>query len=170
VRKALEALDGVEEAVTNFANGTAKIRYESQKLSPTQLKKAIDDAGYEGIIIEAGQDAHSIEESAKKNEISVLKRKLFLATLFVIPILYLAMADLISMSLIPKIIQPDIYPLRFALLQIILSLPIVVAGYRFYTVGFKNLFSGRPNMDSLIALGTLAAYIYGLYATFMIFL
>ena len=78
------------------------------------------------------------------------------------------MADLLSKSLIPGFLSPELFPLRYALVQIILSIPVVIAGYRFYTVGFRNLFQGSPNMDSLIGLGTGTAYAYGIYAVYMI--
>nr|WP_330389984.1 copper-translocating P-type ATPase [Tepidibacter formicigenes] len=69
---------------------------------------------------------------------------------------------------LPKIIEPMDNPLNFALVQIILTIPIIIAGYKFYTVGFKALFKGSPNMDSLIAVGTSAAIIYGIYAIYQI--
>nr|WP_330390749.1 copper-translocating P-type ATPase [Caminicella sporogenes] len=69
---------------------------------------------------------------------------------------------------IPKIINPEFYPLNFALVQIILTIPVVIAGNKFYIIGFKSLFKGSPNMDSLIAVGTSAAMAYGAFATYKI--
>jgi len=78
------------------------------------------------------------------------------------------MASLINKSLVPSFLNPGVFPIRFALIQVILSIPIIAVGYRFYTVGFRNLFNGSPNMDSLIGLGTGAAYLYGFYAAYRI--
>ncbi len=168
VKKALEALDWVEEVSTNFADGNAKIKYNSWSVKVSALKKAIDDAWYEAIIISEWENSDDLVEKAKIHEITVLKRKLIISSIFSLPILYLAMAELISKSLIPGFIAPDIYPIRYALTQVLLSIPIIIAWYRFYTVWFKNLFSWRPNMDSLIALWTSSAYLYGFYAFYQI--
>lgn len=168
VKKALEKLKGVKNVETNFANSFAKVKYEQGVVRISDMKKAIDDAGYEAILAEDGEDIYEKEKKAKEKEISVLKKKFITATVFSLPILYLAMADLISKSLIPGFLNPDFFPVRFALTQIILSIPVVIAGFKFYTVGFRNLFKGSPNMDSLIGLGTGAAYLYGTYAAYMI--
>ncbi len=168
VKKALEVHDGVKDVETNFVNAYAKFSYNPNIVKLSELKQAVDNAGYEAIIIDEGDDIYEVERKAKAKEVSLLKRKLFVATIFSLPILYLAMSELISKSLIPGFLSPEVYPLRFALTQIILSIPVVIAGYKFYTVGFYNLFKRTPNMDSLIGLGTGAAYLYGLYAVFEI--
>jgi len=168
IKDALESLNWVEEAITNFSSGNAIVKYSTDKLKVSDIKKAIDDAWYEAVITGKWENADELEEKAKKNNILVLKNKLILASVFSLPILYLAMAELISKSLIPRFISPDIYPFRFALTQILLSMPVIYAWYRFYTVWFKNLFSGRPNMDSLIALWTSSAYLYWVYAFYQI--
>jgi len=62
------------------------------------------------------------------------------------------------------ILDPHHNPLIFALVQLFLTIPVMIAGSKFYTVGFKTLFKGSPNMDSLIAIGTSAAFVYGIYA------
>jgi Cu+-exporting ATPase len=80
------------------------------------------------------------------------------------------MSDLISKSLLPGFINPEHFPGRFALTQIVLSLPVIIAGWNFYRIGFPNLFKGSPNMDSLIAMGTSAAYLYSFYAAGLVFL
>lgn len=168
VKNAVQKLKGIKEVKTSFANGSANVKYEQGSIKISEIKKAIDSAGYEAIVAEEGEDIYEKEKKAKEKEISTLKKKFIVATIFSIPILYLAMADLISKALIPGFINPEFFPFRFALIQIILSIPVVIAGYRFYTVGFRNLFKGSPNMDSLIAIGTGAAYLYGIYAVYMI--
>ena len=170
VKSALESLNWVEEAITDFASWSANIKYNPDLVKISDLKKSVDDAWYEAIITKEWKDSDTLEEKAKKNEISTLKRKLIMSCIFALPILYLAMVELISKSLIPNFIHPESYPLRYVFTQIILSIPIIIAWYRFYTVWFKNLFAWRPNMDSLIALWTFSAYLYGLYATYEIFI
>ena len=168
VKSALEWLNWVEEAITNFSSWNAIVSYNNELVKVSDLKKSIDDAWYEAIISWEWENADDLEEKAKENEIITLKRKLIISSIFALPILYLAMASLISKSLIPWFISPETFPFRYALAQILLSLPIIYAWYRFYTVGFKNLFAWRPNMDSLIALWTSSAYLYWVYAFYQI--
>jgi len=168
VQKALSGFAGVSNIETSYANGSATFAYDPSLIKLSDLKKAVDDAGYEAIVIESGDNAYEKEKAAKEHEVTILKNKTWVAGIFSIPILYLAMAELISESLIPGFLNPSEFPLRFALVQLALSIPIVIAGYRFYTVGFRNLFKLTPNMDSLIGLGTGAAYLYGIYAVYAI--
>jgi len=168
VKNALQKLKGVKNVETNFANSYARVSYGAGTVKIPDMKKAVKDAGYEAVVAEEGEDAYEKEKKAKEKEIYTLKKKFIIAIVFSVPILYLAMADLISKGIIPEFLSPEIYPIRFALTQIVLSIPVIIAGYRFYTVGFRNLFKGSPNMDSLIGLGTGAAYIYGFYAFYRI--
>lgn len=170
VQKALATLPGVSDIKTSYANGSATFMYDPNLVKLSELKKAIDDAGYEAVVIESGDNAYEKEKTAKEHEVTVLKTKMMVAGIFSLPILYLAMAELVSESLIPGFLNPANFPLRFALIQLALSVPVVIAGYRFYTVGFRNLFKLTPNMDSLIGLGTGAAYLYGVYAVYAIYL
>ncbi len=168
VKGAVEKLNGVLKVEASFANGIAVVEYKKGGVRVSDIKKTIDAAGYEAIVVEEDDDVYEKEKVAREKNLGVLKKKFIVAVVFSLPILYLAMAELISLSLIPGFLSPEFYPMRFALAQIILSVPVLIAGYRFYTVGFRNLIRGTPNMDSLIGLGTGAAYIYGVYAVYMI--
>ena len=168
VKDTLEKFNGVKDIKTSFANSQAIFKYNPSLVKLSALKKAIDDAGYEAIVADEGEDIYEKEKKAKTRDLKTLKTKLWVSAIFSIPILYLAMVELINKNLILIFLNPEVFPLRFALTQLILSIPIIIAGYRFYTVGFKNLIKRTPNMDSLIALGTSAAYIYGFYAVYQI--
>ncbi len=169
VKHTLNKLEGVNGVNTSYANSSAEVKYDSEKIRISDMKKAIDNAGYKAIVEEGGEDIYEKEKKARQKELSTLKRKLIVAIAFSLPILYIAMGSLISKALIPNFLNPELFPIRFALIQIILSIPIIAVGYKFYTVGFRNLFSGSPNMDTLIGLGTGAAYLYGFYAAYRIF-
>lgn len=168
VKETLEKFEGVKNVETNYANAYARFSYDPSVVKLTELKKAIDGAGYTATLLDESDDPLEKEEEAKEKEIVMLKKKLLLSVAFALPVFYLAMAELISKYLIPPFLRPEAFPLRFALVQLLLSIPIIIAGHKFYTVGFRNLVKRTPNMDSLIALGTSAAYLYGLYAVFEI--
>ena len=170
VKKAVEKLEGVKEVETNFPNSYARVSYEESKLSTRQIIRAISGAGYKPELIEAGEEASDAEKEAREKEIRTLKRKFIFAAIFAFPILYVAMVEMISKSLLPGFFNPDHFPARFALLQVILSIPVIIIGWSFYRVGFPNLLRGTPNMDSLIGVGTSAAYLYSFYAAGLVLL
>ncbi len=170
IKKAIEKLDGVIEVKTSFANSYAQIIYEPEKLNIRKIRKTITDAGYKPEMIDAGEDAVDVEKEAREKEIKSLKKKVIVASIFALPILYVAMIEILSKNLLPDFINPEFYPVRFGLFQAILSIPVIYMGRSFYTIGFPNLFKGHPNMDSLIALGTTAAYLYSYYAVSMVIL
>ncbi len=170
VKKAVEKLEGVKEVETSFPNSYAQVSYDENKLSTRQIIKAISAAGYKPELIQTGEEAADVEKEARKREIRTLKKKLIWAILFAFPILYVAMGEVISASLLPGFLRPDNFPGRFALFQVVLSIPVIIAGWNFYRIGFPNLFKGTPNMDSLIAMGTAAAYLYSFYAAGLVLL
>ncbi|MBE9504095.1 MAG: heavy metal translocating P-type ATPase [Proteobacteria bacterium] len=170
VKKAVERLAGIKAVETNFPNAYAHVTFDESSLSTRQIMKAISDAGYELELIEGGKEAADVEREAREKEIRTLKRKFTWAALLAFPIFYVAMVEMISESLIPGFINPSHFPVRFALFQVLLSLPVIFIGRNFYIKGFPNLLHGSPNMDSLIALGTSAAYLYSFYAADLVIL
>jgi Cu+-exporting ATPase len=170
VKKAVEKLEGVKEVETNFPNSYARVSYDESMLSTRQIIRAITAAGYKPQLIEAGEEAADVEKEAREEEIRTLKKKIIWAAIFAFPILYVAMSDLISMSLLPGFLNPEHFPVNFALFQVVFSIPVIIAGWNFYRAGFPNLIKGSPNMDSLIGMGTSAAYLYSAFAAGMVFL
>ncbi|MFQ5587130.1 MAG: heavy metal translocating P-type ATPase, partial [Thermodesulfobacteriota bacterium] len=148
----------------NYPNAYARVSYDESRLTTRKILKAISDAGYKPVLIEAAEEAIDLEKKAREKEITTLKRKFILAAVFAFPILYVAMSELISESLLPGFLKPEDSPATFALFQLLFSVPVIIAGWHFYRFGFPNLFRGSPNMDSLIAMGTSAAYLYSLYS------
>ncbi|NCC75453.1 MAG: copper-translocating P-type ATPase [Clostridia bacterium] len=170
IEKQVGKLDGVSLASVNFASEKGVFTYDPDKIRLSQIKAAIQKAGYTPLEIETAQ-AVDEDQARKDHAIRVLWTKFTVSAAFSVPLLYLAMGHMLSWwkAPIPAFLDPMRYPLNFALAQIILTFPIVIAGYRFYTVGFKNIWHRSPNMDSLIAMGTSAAIIYSLYSTWEIF-
>ncbi len=112
----------------------------------------------------------TLKKKTREKEIGQLKKQFIWAAIFTLPILYVAMVELISESLLPVFVRPELFPVRFALFQAIFSIPVIIAGRRFYSVGSLNLFRGSPNMDSLTGLGTSAAYLYSYFSTALVVL
>lgn len=163
VEKAISKLD-IENVNVNFATQKAHIKYDNSKIRLSQIKESIKKAGYIPIDIETDDDIHQEEKQA---QINTLKNKFLVAAIFATPLFYIAMGHMMGFY-IPKIINPDYKPVNFAFIQIILVLPILYVGRNFYSTGIKAIIRKSPNMDSLVAMGTGAALLYGIYATYKI--
>ncbi|MGV8905452.1 MAG: heavy metal translocating P-type ATPase [Acetobacterium sp.] len=170
VEKALGKIDGVSKVSVNYATEKATVAYDSQKVKISALKQAIEKAGYKALDIER-KDAVDEDKLRKEKEIRILWTKFIVAATFCIPILYLTMGSMIWQlrAPIPEFVQPMRYPLVYAIVLMVMTVPIIIAGYKFYTVGFKALIQRSPNMDSLIAMGTTSAIIYSLYSVYQIY-
>jgi len=163
VERALRKLEGVESAAVNLATEKATVVFDPMALRLSAIKEAVVKAGYQ--VIETSKEAIDTDKLRKEKEIRLLWIKFIVAAFFALPLLYIAMAPMIKWASLPfpKALQPMHSPLIYGLVQLALVIPIIIAGNRFYTVGFKNLLRRSPNMDSLIALGTTAAVVYSVY-------
>jgi Cu+-exporting ATPase len=166
VEKAVGGVPGVQSASVNLATEKATVVYRPQEVRPSAIRESIRKAGYQPLAPQAG-NAVSEQQERKRKEIRVMWTKFTVAAVFALPLLYLAMAPMLSLP-VPTAFAPAAHPLRYALLQLLLVLPVMGAGYRFYTVGFRALWQRGPNMDSLVAVGTAAAFGYSLYNLFQI--
>ena len=165
VEKVTKKMTGVESAVVNFATEKLSVSYDADAISFGDIKAKVEKAGYKLI----REDEQKVEEKRKKlDEKGKLLWRLVLSLIFAVPLLTITMGHMIGMPL-PKIIDPMINPLNFAMIQLVLTIPVMIIGYKFYYIGYKNLFKLSPNMDSLIAIGTSAAFIYSLYGTYKIY-
>ncbi|MCJ8171777.1 heavy metal translocating P-type ATPase [Clostridium botulinum] len=163
VERVSRKLDGVLEANVNIATEKLHITFDKSKVSINDIKRAIEKAGYKAL------EEKNIEEEKKGKEdaIKSLWRRFITSLIFAVPLLTISMGSMMGLKL-PKIIDPMHNPLNFGLIQLILVIPIILVGNKFFRVGFKSLVKGSPNMDSLISIGTSAAVVYGIFAIFQI--
>lgn len=165
IEKVTKKMLGVENSVVNFATEKLSISFDADTVTFGDIKATVEKSGYKLI----REEDNIKNENKKVSEQSKLLKRLILSLIFTIPLLTITMGHMVGMPL-PEIIDPMMNPFNFAMIQLILTLPVVVTGYKFYYVGFKNLFKLSPNMDSLIAIGTSAAFIYSLYGTYKIYM
>ena len=165
IEKVVSKMDGVKEANVNFATEKLSVSYDADAINFGDIKAKVEKAGYKLI----REDEQKVEEKRKKlDEKGKLLWRLILSLIFAVPLLTITMGHMVGMPL-PKIIDPMMNPLNFAIIQLVLTIPVMIIGYKFYYIGYKNLFKLSPNMDSLIAIGTSAAFIYSLYGTYKIY-
>lgn len=166
VERAIAAIEGVADVSVNIATEKARVIYDPSKTRISEIKNAVDQAGYKALELETVNEADSdkIDKDKARNNLWV---RFLVAVIFTAPLFYISMGHMVGLP-VPDIINPDLNPLNFALAQLILVIPSMISGYRFYTVGFSRLFKREPNMDSLIAVGTGAAFLYSMYSIFQI--
>jgi len=169
IEKAVGKLEGISSVSVNLATEKADVDYDPARVRISSIKKSIIDAGYTPREIDAS-DTVDKDAERKQREIRVMWTKFIVAASAAVPLLYLAMGHMLPALgfPVPSFIDPVRYPLAFALVQVALVIPAIVAGNRFYRVGGKALWHRAPNMDSLIAIGTAAAVLYSLYSVWRI--
>ena len=168
IEKATQKLRGVNLSSVNLTTEKLVVEYDPGMVNLTDIIKAVMDSGYEAHEEVATADTVDQDKEKKQKEIKSLWNRFLISALFTAPLLYIAMGHLVNAPL-PDFINPMMNPEAFAIVQLVLTLPVVAVNSKIYRNGFKALSKGHPNMDSLISLGTSAAFLYGVFATVMIF-
>ncbi len=170
VERVTRKMEGVSESNVNLATNRMTITYEEKAVTPQDIMDRVERAGFE-----ASPEEDKGKDQAREEEQEVLeghkktKRRLIGAICLAIPLLYVSMGHMVPIPMpLPSVIDMHHNPLNFALVQLILTVCILICGRKFYIVGFKTLFRGHPNMDSLVAIGTGSAFIYSLVMTVLI--
>ncbi|MBW5398150.1 heavy metal translocating P-type ATPase [Brachyspira pilosicoli] len=166
VERALKKTDGIEEANVNIATEKAVFNYDEKKIKYDDIVNVIVKAGYQ--VLGKEEDPAIV----KAREIKEQKIRLIVSAIFSIPLFYISMAPMVSFVKfpIPSFLVHHLNPQVFSIVAIFLCIPVMISGYKFYTLGFPALFRGSPNMDSLVAIGTTAAFSYSIYSTVLAFM
>ncbi len=157
VEGAISALDGVSSASANLGSNTATVEYDPGKVREEDIVRAITAAGYQVVdddIVKASED--------EKAALKVRFRDLVISIAFTIPLSIVAMGHMFGLEI-------PLDPMPFCLLQLVLCIPVMYGGRRFYKKGIPALFSRNPTMDSLVSVGTLASLFMGLYNTYLVY-
>ncbi len=170
VERVTRKLPGVQDSQVNLVMGTMDITYDETQVTPELIMQKIDKAGY--IARPKAEEVQAAQDQPQTDELAELKsegRQVGLALALSAILLYVAMGPMLFKGIpIPNIFHVDTHPVNAAILQMLLTIPILWIGRRFFTHGFKALFNGNPTMDSLVALGSSASFLFSLYMTFMI--
>lgn len=161
VERVTRKMEGVAESNVNLTTGLMTITYDESKVTPELIVKKVDRAGF-------GAELYVEEkkEENKEDDVEKTKRRLICNIILAIPLLYICLGHMLPITLpLPAFMDMHHAPLTFALVQLVLTTVILINGRKFYLVGFKSLFKGHPNMDSLVAIGTGSAFIYSLVMT-----
>ena len=165
IENAVSKMPGVDKASVNLATEIMTVE-ANDSVTPEAIAKVVDGVGY-GARPRGKSVEEELEEKNEKKEAHLreMRRNLTISAIFAVPLLFIAMADMVGIPM-PAFLSPMQSPVSYALIQLALVLPIIWLGRRFFVDGFKALSKGHPNMDSLVALGTSAAFLYSLYGTY----
>lgn len=168
VEKSVGGLTGVKYCAVNLAAERMNVEFDPSIIDLPAIKRGIEKSGYGWA--ETKDYSNAEDKIKRKKEIKTLRVKLALSVSFTIPLLYISMGHMLPFVRLPlpEILNPLYHHLNFAIAQIVLIAPVIIAGRKFYSVGFSAILHRHPNMDSLIATGTSAAVIYSLYAVYRI--
>ncbi len=162
IEKVVGGLPGVVAAQVNLAAATGSFRFDPELISRRMIRETINELGFVTQAVASVAEGFPQQQRQVLANLALMRRNLLPALSFGAILLVVAMAEMIGLSL-PDAIAPQTAPFSFAMLQLLLVLPILWAGRNFYRVGIPALLRGGPNMDSLIAMGTGAAVIYSLW-------
>ena len=177
VEKTTSGVAGVERAVVNLLKNSMEVEYDGNPATIAAISAAVEKAGYGAVPrVEASSaagassgpaPASAARENAAAKEAAHVRMRLIVSFVFTIPLFYLSMGHMFGWPL-PAFFLGHENMLTFAFTQFLLLLPVIFVNFKFFRVGFKTIFHGSPNMDSLIALGSTASTVYGIVAIYRI--
>ena len=167
IEKNVNKTDGIIEANVNLLTNSMTVKYDESVLSINDIIKVVEDTGYGASSVMKKTAEVKSDAKDDKSEIKEMKKRVIISLIFAVPLFYISMGHMLNWPL-PGIFHGTENALIFAFTQFLLCLPVMIVNNKYYKVGFKTLFKGSPNMDSLIAIGTSAAAAYGVYAIYKI--
>ncbi len=158
VEKAVRGLAGANDVNVNLLSGTMVVEFDDSKLTHENIIAAVEKAGY-GASLPGAVDKK--QTGVLDAEQTGMKKRLIASFCVLIPLMYISMQHMFGYP-IPGFLSGAENALNIALAQLILTIPIMIINRKYFIVGFRTLFGRAPNMDSLIAIGSGAAVVYGL--------
>lgn len=172
VERAVKKLEGVKSVNVNLLSNNMVVDYDENILNDSKIIEAVVDAGYgASTYVEKEKTKTKKQEDKKEDTIKFMKNRLIISICFLVPLMYIAMNHILYEWFglpILKFFHGNENALAFGFTQFLLLLPIVYVNRNYFIIGFKRLLKRTPNMDTLIALGSSAAIIYGIFAIYMI--
>jgi Cu+-exporting ATPase len=164
IENTLRKEEGIKSANVNFASEKLYLEFDTAQISIAKIKKIIEKLGYKASEETLEEEMHDHHKEAKAQEIKKLKKRFIFALTFSVPIIYMAMGEMIGLPM------PIIFENYGAIIQFVLATAVIISCFNIWISGFKNLLRLTPNMDSLIFIGTAVAYFYSLIISFLMFL
>lgn len=169
VEKAVSKVNGVAKAEVNLLTNSMTVQYDPSICSKNDIIRAVEEGGYTASLPTPKRAEEKRESPAelRQREFKSMRNRLILSIIFLVPLFYISMGHMLGLPL-PSFMHGVENSLIFAFTQLLLALPIVLINKHYFVNGFRNLIKGSPNMDTLIALGSGAALVYGIFAIYRI--
>lgn len=172
VEKHIKKLEGVDSVNVNLLGNSMIVSFDEKKLNEDKIIETVKNAGYSASLPSTkpttdNNDSSLRSENLVEKELKEMKTRLILSILFTVPLFYLSMGHMFNWPL-PKFFLDHKNALAFAFTQFLLCIPVVYVNMKFFKIGFKSLFKGSPNMDSLIAIGSSAALAYSIASIYKV--
>lgn len=166
IEKSVKKLDGISSVSVSLMTNSMTIAYDSD-VPEESVIEAVKKAGYGAQVhYKKGEKSGAVSTvNPIEEELKEMKTRLIVSVVFLIPLLYVAMGYMVGLP-VPQWLVGSENALSFAFLQMLLSMPIAYVNRKYFSIGFRALWLRSPNMDSLIAIGASAAFLYGIYAIF----
>ena len=160
-------MDGVSSVNVNLLSNNMTVEYDDSLVEPSAIMSTVNDAGYSASLAGSDAPAKTNEVSQVEDEINEMKHRAIVSMVFMVLLMYVAMGHMVGLP-VPSFLLGVENAAAMALVQFLLTLPVIYVNRRYYQTGFKTLWRRSPNMDSLIAVGSGAAIVYGVFAMFRI--
>ncbi|MBC8570841.1 heavy metal translocating P-type ATPase [Zongyangia hominis] len=171
VEKSVRKLEGVQDVSVNLLQNSMQVEYDETVLNPAAIVSAVEQGGYGASlhdkVVGTKTTSAAAPTDAAREQTASMKRRLILSFCFLIPLMYISMGHMLGLPT-PAFFHGPQNALIFSFTQFLLTLPVIYINRKYYEVGFPALFRGAPNMDSLIAIGSSASLIYGVFAIYQI--
>lgn len=169
VERVTRKMDGVKESSVNLTTARMTITYEESRITPAMIMEKVKKAGFEAFLMDEKADSQKADDEVfeqQENQLHESGKRLVMAVCFALPLLYISMGHMLPFTLpLPSWLDMNQNPMNFSVAQLLLTVPVLISGRKFYIVGIRALAKGNPNMDSLVAIGTGSAFFYSLYMT-----
>ncbi|MCB2182954.1 MAG: heavy metal translocating P-type ATPase [Desulfobulbaceae bacterium] len=159
IEKVVGDMEGVVSCQVNLATGEAKINIDPDKISQRELREKIEGLGFKANSVSTSSHSLASQQEEIAARLRNMKRSLVPSFILAFLVMVISMGEMVGLTM-PEIVNPMVNPFNYAFIQFILVLPVLYLGRNFYIIGFPALLRRVPNMDSLIAVGTGAAFVY----------
>ncbi len=167
VEKSVAAVPGVSEVQVNLLAGSMVVQYDEGACDAQAIIHAVESGGYTAAVDDGRQQAARTQSPQANDELKEMKTRIIVSAVFLIILMYFSMGPMIGLPL-PGFVSGTGHAFALALVQLLLTLPICIVNRKYFINGFKTLWHRAPTMDALIAVGSGAALVYGIYALFQI--
>lgn len=177
IERAVSKLKGIKKVNVNLLSNNMFVEYDERIIENNNIIKAVIDAGYNANLSDENNNKNNLSNAKLDtgNNINLMKKRLIISICFLIPLMYIAMHHMLNeyinlpiLDLINNWLHGPENAINFSFTQFLLLIPILYLNKNYFIEGFKRLLKRTPNMDTLIALGSGAATVYGIFAMYMI--